>query len=641
MKKLKSVLPVPAALLAALLAAALLAGLAGCEQPSGATPGNQNNGNTTDPDDNTTPGSFTVTFDSRGGSSVEAQTVAKGEAASKPSPDPARDGYAFAGWFAGEGEDAEDWSFTGDTVASNITLYARWKPLPREKVLVNFNSRSETFVESQQVEKGSAIAAPNPPPTREGYILDGWHTDEAGTELWDFDTDTVTDTITLHAVWTALPADSAAVTFDSRGGSYVRGATVAKGGAVTRPSPDPAREGYIFAGWYSDETGTELWDFDNDTVAASLTLYAVWRSAGEISSAADLAKIGVDPLYPRDGNYTLAADLTLSDWTPLCADRANAFSGTLDGGGHTIALESFNAPRVSADDYIGIFGYVRGASYEERAKIKNLNIVSSVDAVSSRDTGQVIGLLAGYANRAEIENITLSGSLTFTVTGKAVVNVGGVAGWIEYKTSVKNSSSSMTMDVTGGYDAPMDPNIVVRSMVGAFVGLFKQEAEISNCHNTGNLTGRGNGPTPTGGENISGPTTDDPYHAQVYVGGIAGSGEGSSIPGSIKDCTSTGNITATATGWWAFAAGISNWSGDISNCTASGRLSARSAFAYAGGINAYLNGGSITYCHFGGKIIKNPTYYAMAPIDGHGGGGGHGVAGSAGTNTWDDWLLEE
>jgi uncharacterized repeat protein (TIGR02543 family) len=648
MKKLKRFLPVPAAFLAALLAAAVFMGLAGCEQLPGVTSGAQesdeNNDGNDDSDDtpNTTPGSFTVSFDSRGGSPVASQTVAKSGAVTRPSPDPARDGYTFAGWFTGEAADADDWSFTGDTVTSDITLYARWKPVPPDKVLVNFDSRGGTYVESQSVAKGATIAAPNPAPARNGYTLDGWYKDEAGTEPWDFDNDTVAGAITLYALWTPLPANSVAVTFDSRGGSYVRGKTVVKGGAVSRPSPDPFKADYVFDGWYKDAEGTAAWDFSADTASASITLYAAWRSVWLITSAADLAKIGVDPLYPRDGSYTLTADITLNDWKPLCADNVHAFSGTFDGGGHTITLKSFNAAKVSADDYIGIFGYVKGTSYDAKARIGNVNVVSSVDAVSSMDTGQTVGLLAGYANRTEMEDITLSGSLTYTVTGKAVVNVGGVAGWIEYRSSVKNSGSSMTVDVTGGYDVPLDPNIVVYSAVGAFVGLFKHESEISGCHNTGNLTGRGTGPTPSGEGDLDSPTTDDPHHAQVYVGGIAGSAFFSFTPGNsgiIKDCSSTGDITATATGWWAFAAGIAGSlnGGSIENCTAGGRLSAvcyNYDFAYAGGITAY-GGGPITGCHFGGKIIDNPSYYVKAPIEANNK--------SAITNcTWnEDWLEKE
>jgi uncharacterized repeat protein (TIGR02543 family) len=500
MKKNNHFMPLQAALLTVFLTAlaALLLGLAGCEQLPGGTSAGQETDDNTDAGDtgsDNTSGSFTVAFDSQGGSPVEAQTVAKGGAAARPSPNPARDGYAFAGWFTGEAADAEDWSFTGDTVSANITLYARWTPVT-VTVLVNFDSQGGTFVETQAALRGAAIAAPGPPPTKDGYTLDGWYKDAEGTEPWDFDTGTVTSDITLYAKWTLLAEGRFPVTFDSRGGTYVPGKTAAQGGTVSRPSPDPIKAGYVFDLWYKDPEGTAAWDFSADTVTAPVTLYAAWKPVGQISSAADLAKIGVDPLYPRDHGYTLMADITLSNWMPLCADADHAFSGSFDGGGHTITLQSFNPASAAANDYIGIFGYVKGASYDAKARITNVNIVSSVDAVSPRDTGQTIGLLAGYANRAEFEDITLSGSLTFTVTGKAVVNVGGVAGWIEYGTAVKNSDSSMTIDVTGGYDAPIDPNIVVYRSIGAFVGLFKHESEINNCHNTGNLTGRGVGPTP-------------------------------------------------------------------------------------------------------------------------------------------------
>jgi hypothetical protein len=96
-----------------------------------------------------------------------------------------------------------------------------------------------------------------------------------------------------------------------------------------------------------------------------------------------------------------------------------------------------------------------------------------MDMVSTRDMGQAVGPPTGYANRAEITGVAHSGSLTFTVTDKAVVNVGGAAGRIEYKTAVKGCTGSMIITVNGGYDAPVDPNIVIESSVGAFVGLFK------------------------------------------------------------------------------------------------------------------------------------------------------------------------
>ncbi|MBR6135762.1 MAG: InlB B-repeat-containing protein, partial [Clostridia bacterium] len=65
------------------------------------------------------------------------------------------------------------------------------------------------------------------------------------------------------------------LTYNTNGGSYVAGTTVPYGTSVNLPSTNPTREGYNFAGWYSDEaltqavTGTVI-------INADTTLYAKW-----------------------------------------------------------------------------------------------------------------------------------------------------------------------------------------------------------------------------------------------------------------------------------------------------------------------------------------------------------------------------
>jgi len=39
---------------------------------------------------------------------------------------------------------------------------------------------------------------------------------------------------------------------------------------------DPIADGYVFLGWYTDETSTKEWDFDSDIIQGDLTLYAGW-----------------------------------------------------------------------------------------------------------------------------------------------------------------------------------------------------------------------------------------------------------------------------------------------------------------------------------------------------------------------------
>ena len=64
---------------------------------------------------------YTVTFDSDGGSSVDAQTVVEGGKVTEPTA-PTKDGYTFDGWFNGETK----WDFDNNTVTGNITLTAKW-----------------------------------------------------------------------------------------------------------------------------------------------------------------------------------------------------------------------------------------------------------------------------------------------------------------------------------------------------------------------------------------------------------------------------------------------------------------------------------------------------------------------------------
>lgn len=81
------------------------------------------------------------------------------------------------------------------------------------------------------------------------------------------------------------------VKFDTQGGSSINDQTPASGSAVAKPA-DPTREGYTFAGWYTDEACTEAYDF-SVAVTADMTLYAKWvkneASSSGSSSGADNA----------------------------------------------------------------------------------------------------------------------------------------------------------------------------------------------------------------------------------------------------------------------------------------------------------------------------------------------------------------
>lgn len=64
------------------------------------------------------------------------------------------------------------------------------------------------------------------------------------------------------------------VKFDTQGGSSINDQTPASGSAVAKPA-DPTREGYTFAGWYTDAACTKAYDFAT-AVTSDMTLYAKW-----------------------------------------------------------------------------------------------------------------------------------------------------------------------------------------------------------------------------------------------------------------------------------------------------------------------------------------------------------------------------
>ena len=208
----------------------------------------------------------TVTFDSNGGSAVEAQTIDAGSKATAPAA-PTKEGFTFKGWFNGETE----WKFDTDTVSEDITLTAKWEEIPAAKVTVTFDSNGGSAVEAQTIDAGSKATAPAAP-TKEGFTFKGWFNGE--TE-WKFDTDTVSEDITLTAKWEEIPAAKVTVTFDSNGGSAVEAQTIDAGSKATAPAA-PTKEGFTFKGWFNGETE---WKFDTDTVSEDITLTAKWESA--------------------------------------------------------------------------------------------------------------------------------------------------------------------------------------------------------------------------------------------------------------------------------------------------------------------------------------------------------------------------
>jgi uncharacterized repeat protein (TIGR02543 family) len=71
-----------------------------------------------------------------------------------------------------------------------------------ESFTVHFDAQGGGQTADQTVASGGKAVEPDPAPSYEGYILDGWYKEAACVHPWDFAVDTVTESITLFAKWT-------------------------------------------------------------------------------------------------------------------------------------------------------------------------------------------------------------------------------------------------------------------------------------------------------------------------------------------------------------------------------------------------------------------------------------------------------
>jgi len=159
---------------------------------------------------------------------------------------------------------------------------------------VTFDSKGGTPTPQEQtVKEGGKVTKPADP-TRENFSFAGWSkADNATSALWNFETETVTEDITLFAQWVL---NTYAVTFDSDGGGAVTAQNVAHGGVATKPA-NPMRNGYEFDGWFNGETE---WSFTT-AITAAVTLKAKWTAVHIVTFNSDGGSV-VPAQTIRNGN---------------------------------------------------------------------------------------------------------------------------------------------------------------------------------------------------------------------------------------------------------------------------------------------------------------------------------------------------
>ena len=159
---------------------------------------------------------FTVTFNSDGGSEVAAQSVVSGEKAVKPE-DPTKTGYKFNGWYVLVGEEYQLYDFE-TPVTSDLTLVANWVAAqPADKLELAFDANGGTGkMSSLELDPGSEYSLPVCifVPDDDVYF-GGWQVNGEGETLQPGETIVVNSDTTLVAQWIKFPTQENTFTANS------------------------------------------------------------------------------------------------------------------------------------------------------------------------------------------------------------------------------------------------------------------------------------------------------------------------------------------------------------------------------------------------------------------------------------------
>lgn len=207
-----------------------------------------------------------ISFESNGGSKVEYEVSIKDGKINQPVA-PEKDYYTLEGWYTDE-ELTNKFNFA--IPSKNLVLYANWEATEYKiNYVLNGGENAEENQETYTIEEKVIFADAS----KTGYTFVGWFANE------DFTSTVVKELplgsygeITLYAHYSI---NKYTISFETNGGTSVTAITQNYATEVVAPEA-PAKNGYGFVGWYSNQELTRKYTFTT-MPAENITLYAKWN----------------------------------------------------------------------------------------------------------------------------------------------------------------------------------------------------------------------------------------------------------------------------------------------------------------------------------------------------------------------------
>ena len=191
--------------------------------------------------------------------------------------------YTFKGWYKDAALETE-WDFDKDVVTADITLYAKWETKDPDrptyfKVEYNANGGEGEVPKSELHFSGEFVTVKSSELSKNGYIFKGWcDSFTQQTYLPDEEFRMPNRNVCLTAVWEEssppTPGKEVTVTFVVDNAFYGESKTHINTALGESMQPDPVKEGYDFAGWYTEDDQV----FTADSIVSSnMTVYADFK----------------------------------------------------------------------------------------------------------------------------------------------------------------------------------------------------------------------------------------------------------------------------------------------------------------------------------------------------------------------------
>lgn len=327
-----------------------------------------------------------------------------------------------------------------------------------------------------------------------------------------------------------------------------------------------------------DASGTSSWrspistDFaeynaDNETVQQYIPIPSDYQYISVASTGVNGQQSDVTREQQRRldaANYTVDDDGSLSFVTPPKSDatlsytvekrtgfvpitnseRLTPFSGSFDGGGHTIT--GLYIDRENEDD-VGLFGRSTGDIHNVELSKADIN-------------GKIgVGILSGAVQGGAVENVSVSGAVT---GARDVGGLTGTADGFEERVVVSNTSSSAVISdvnenaggLVGTNAGRVEQSVATgqvsgQEYVGGIAGQIQLSGVVDESYVSGEVNGSNNvgGITGFGSRNFSADVTDSYVTGQVdgekNVGALIGNS--GSVSESYWDTQATGELSSS------------------------------------------------------------------------------------------------